>query len=322
MISIFILISILLIIYSIIGLISGKRQSPINYPLIFPALIVGIILFSFSSMIVRVDPQQVGVLVTPTGVSDEELHTGWHIVMPWNDVHKMDKTVWVYTCTNEQGEGAKDHSDAIWAPTKDGIKMGIDISVSWRIDPAMASWIYQNVTENDGGNTGRYLWLEENVIRTKLKSTLALSVSNYTPIEVYSTKREAIQNDVIGRIRKEVEQYHLIIDQVDIREVYYNLEYEAAINNKKLAEQEALRLVDVTRQKEELLKQARIDKDIAIQQAEGEAKALQIKGSSIASNPKIIELEWINKWNGVLPTYMLGSGQGIMLNLDKKGSIQ
>jgi regulator of protease activity HflC (stomatin/prohibitin superfamily) len=317
MIAVVIIISLFLIVYGIFGIVSISRKSQIKYPLVFPSLIVGISLFVVFSLIIRIDAQQVGVLVKPTGVSDEELHTGWHIVMPWNEVHKMDKTVWVYTCTDAQGEGAKDHADAIWAPTKDGIKMGIDISVSWRIDPTMASWIYQNVTENDGGTTGRYLWLEENIIRTKLKSTLALSVSNYSPIEVYSTKREVIQNDVILRIRKEVDSYHLTIDQVDIREVYYNPEYEAAINNKKLAEQEALRLVDVTRQKEELLKQASINKDIAIQQAEGEAKALQIKGSSIATNPKIIELEWINKWNGVLPTYMLGSGQGIMLNLNK-----
>jgi len=317
MIAIVIIVSMFLVFYGIFGIVSISRKSQIKYPLVFPSLILGIFLFVIFSLIVRIGAQEVGVLVKPSGVSDEELHTGWHVVMPWNEVHKMDKTVWVYTCTNSSGEGAKDHADAIWAPTKDGIKMGIDISVSWRIDPTMASWIYQNVTENDGGTSGRYLWLEENIIRTKLKSTLALSVSNYSPIEVYSTKREVIQNDVILRIRKEVDSYHLTIDQVDIREVYYNPEYETAINNKKLAEQEALRLVDVTRQKEELLKQASINKDIAIQQAEGEAKALQIKGSSIATNPKIIELEWINKWNGVLPTYMLGSGQGIMLNLNK-----
>lgn len=318
MIATFIILSIALVVYGIYGLAARKQHSGMRHAMALPALLFGIVFLSVSSMIVRIDAQQVGVLVRPTGVSDEELHTGWHIVMPWNDVHKMDKTVWVYTCTNVQGEGSKNHADAIWAPTKDGIKMGIDISVSWRINPDMASWIYQNVTENDGGASGRYVWLEENVIRTKLKSTLALSVSNYSPIEVYSTKREVIQNDVIERIRREVEPYHLTIDQVDIREVYYNTEYEAAINNKKLAEQEALRLVDVTKQKEELLKQAKINKEIAIQQAEGEAKALQIKGSSIASNPKIIELEWINKWNGVLPTYMMGSGQGVMLNMNNK----
>lgn len=77
-------------------------------------------------------------------------------------------------------------------------------------------------------------------------------------------------------------------------------------------------MVEVTKQKQEQLKQASINKDIAIQQAEGEAKALKIKGTSIAENPKIIELEWITKWDGALPTYMMGSGQGIMLNLNNK----
>lgn len=318
MIRMFSLIAFLMIIYGVVAFILNRRPTAKKLPTPLPILVIGVAILLLGSLIIKIEAQQVGVLVTPNGVNDEELNTGWHIVMPWNQVHKMDKTVWVYTCTNSDGEGAKNHADAIWAPTRDGIKMGIDISISWKINPDRASWIYQNVTENDGGNTGRYLWLEENVIRTKLKSTLALSVSNYSPIEVYSTKREIIQKDVMDRVRKEVAQYSLIIDQVDIREVYYNKEYEAAINNKKLAEQEALRLVDVTRQKEELLKQASIEKDIAIQQAEGEAKALQIKGSSIASNPKIIDLEWINKWNGALPTYMMGKSEGIMLNMNSK----
>ena len=230
----------------------------------------------------------------------------------------MDKTVWVYTCAHSLKEGAKPDADAIWAPTKDGIKMGFDVSVSWRIIPTEASWIYANISENDGGNSGRYLWLEENVIRPKLKSAMALTVSNYTPIEAYSTKRQEIQDRVIKKMSAEVKGYKLIIEQVDMREVFYNPQYETAINAKKLAEQEVLRLVEVTRQKAEQLKQASINKDISIQQAEGEAKSLQIKGNSIAQNPKIIELEWINKWDGALPTYMVGSGQGIMMNLNNK----
>jgi len=279
------------------------------------SLIGGGIIVLILMLIVKIGPQDVGVLVTPRGVDDEELHTGWHIIAPWNDVHTMDKTVWVYTCADASQEGAKPNSDAIWAPTRDGIKMGLDISISWRIIPSEAAWIYQNVTENDGGKTGRYIWLEENIIRTKLKSALALTVSNYTPIEVYSTKREEIQESVLNRIKDEVVSYKLVVDQVDIREVYYNRNYEDAINNKKLAEQEALRLIEVTKQKQEQLKQAEIDKNIAIQRAEGEAKALQIKGSSIASNPKIIQLEWIDKWDGKLPTYMMGNGQGVILSL-------
>ena len=308
---------IIAIIYGIIGFVSKLQKNGTKFPNHFMILIVGIIGLLLSSLIIKVDAQQVGVKVTPTGVDDQELLTGWHIVAPWSNVYKMDKTVWVYTCADAQNEGAKANADAIWAPTKDGIKMGIDVSVSWRIIPEEASWIYQNVT-NETGKNGRYHWLEENVIRAKLKSALALTVSNYTPIEVYSVKREEIQTHVLERMKKEIKSYKISINQIDIREVYYNKEYEQAINNKKLAEQEALRLIEVTKQKEEKLLQSKIDKDIAIQYAEGEAKALQIKGNAINANPKIIKLEWINKWDGQLPTYMMGKDNGIILNVNKK----
>jgi len=295
-----------------------KVKQAIKLPFFYVAFGVGLIFIVLLSLIVRVDAQNVGVVTTPSGVVDVPLHTGWHIIAPWNDVHFMDKTVWVYTCATATNEGAKPNSDAIWAPTKDGIKIGFDVSVSWRIIGDAAPWIYQNVTENDGGNSGRYLWLEENVIRPKLKSAMALTVSNYTPIEAYSTKRQDIQNQILTRITDECKQYKLQIDNVDVREVYYNVEYETAINAKKLAEQEVLRLVEITRQQEELKKQESIKKDIAILLAEGQAKALQIKGNSITSNPRIIDLEWIEKWDGKLPQYMMGSDQGVILDLSKK----
>lgn len=294
-------------------------NSPIKLPFRFIALGVGIFMVVLLSLIVQVGPQEVGVITTPNGVQPVPRHTGWHLIAPWNDVHFMDKTVWVYTCANSVKEGAKPNSDAIWAPTKDGIKLGFDVSVSWRIIGDEAPWIYQNVTENDGGNSGRYIWLEENVVRTKLKSALALTVSNYTPIEAYSTKRQDIQDGILKRISEECKQYKLHIDNVDVREVYYNAEYEVSINNKKLAEQEALRLVEVTKQKNEMFLQAQIEKNIAIEKAKGESESLKIKGQSITNNPKIIQLEWISKWNGQLPTYMMGNGQGVILNLQETG---
>ena len=295
----------------------------IKLPFKYPSLIVGLFGIIVLSIVIKVGAQDVGVVTTPMGVRNEPLHTGLHILAPWNDLHYMDKTVWVYTCANSTKEGDKPNADAIWAPTKDGIKMGFDVSVSWRIIADEAPWIYQNVTENDGGNSGRYLWLEENVIRPKLKSAMALVVSTYTPIEAYSTKRQNIQNEVMTRISSECKQYRLLIDNVDVREVYYNGDFEKAINSKKLAEQEVLRLVEVTRQKDEQLKQSVIDKNIAIQVAEGEAKSLQIKGNSITNNPRIIELEWIAAWKAggsQVPQYISGGGSGgnmFMLDLKK-----
>ncbi|MEK7394938.1 MAG: prohibitin family protein [Fibrobacterota bacterium] len=292
------------------------RKVPVKFPFAKLAALAGLIGLSLLSFIVKVGAQEVGVLVSPAGVSTQAVHTGWHLVAPWNSVYMMDRTVWVYTFTNKQDEGQVKGEDAIWTPTKDGIKMGLDLSISWKIDPEFAPWIYQNVSENDGGASGRYLWIEQNIIRAKTKSALALTVSDYTPIEVYSSKRQSIQDVVMKKLAAELALYHIVLEQVDIREVFYNEEYEKAINNKKLAEQEALRLVEVTKQKEEQLKQASIEKDIAIQKAQGESEALKIKGVAISSNPKIIQLEWIAKWDGMLPNYMLGNSNGVLLNLD------
>lgn len=333
--SIIIFLSVIAMLYRVIAKIINKQtKGTYDYRHLpdSPAfLICGAVVFIAVLFVVAIPAQECGVVVTPSGVKTESYKTGWHLVLPWYKVERMDKTVQVYTCASlgsRTDAGGDDYrmSEAkrssvqgttIWAPTIDGIKMGFAVSASWRIDPEFAWWIYDNVSELDDSNNGRFLWLEENVIKAKLKSSLALTASRYTPIEVYSNKREEIQQLTYEKMKKDVESYHLILEQIDIREVYYNDDYEKAINQKKLEEQKALTLIEVTKQKEELLKQAEIDKNIDITKAEAEAQALKIKGQSIASNPRIVELEWINKWDGQLPTYMLGSNQSVMLGLSK-----
>lgn len=311
----------------IINIINKRDNVSTHIPDSWLFLILPLIVLICNAFLTIVPAQQCGVVITPKGVKQETYNTGWHIIMPWYKVELMEKTAQVYTCAKrttpadgvyKEYKADATQSETVWTPTIDGIKMGFDISASWRIDPNYAWWIYDNVSETDGADKGRFYWLEENVIKPKLKSALALTTSQYTPIQVYSTSREEIQTAVLTRMKKDIESFHLVLEQIDIREVYYNSDYEKAINNKKLEEQKALTLVEVTKQKEELRKQAEIDKTIQITKAEGEAEALRIKGQSISSNPKIVELEWIEKWDGKLPTYMLGNGQGVMLNMNNK----
>ena len=268
-----------------------------------------------------INAQEVGVVVKPSGLDPQPLYTGWHFVAPWNKTFLMDRTVWVYTCSHNNRDRNEDEGDAIWVPTIDGIKMGFSVSVSWRIDPENAPWIFQNVNDNDNNDKsikGKYKWLQEYVIRTKLKSAVAMAANKFTPIECYSNKREEIRDIAIEIMKKETATYKLIIDQIDLRETYYNNDYENAINDKKLEEQRVLTLIEITKQKKELEIQAKIEQNIAMLKAEAEAKSLQIKGQAIANNPKIVDLEWILKWNGQLPTHMFGDGRGIMFNLNNK----
>jgi regulator of protease activity HflC (stomatin/prohibitin superfamily) len=323
MLTFLLIVSFLGLVYGIIAVIQTRlNKADVDSYMQFPggtlALTLSGIVFAISFLInltlYSISAQEVGVVVRPSGVDENELGTGWHFVAPWNSVKVMDKTVWVYTLTKTTDEGEKTVDDAIWAPTSDGIKMGFDISVNWHIDPTQASWIYANISASQDGE-GKYHWMEENIIRPAIKSIMPLTISKYTPIECYSDKRAEIQERVQTALIDELAKNHIIVDVAQIREVYYNHDFETAINQKKLEEQKVLTMVQITRQKDEQLKQAEIDKNIAIQRAEGEAKALQIKGSSINANPKIIQLEWIDKWDGALPNYMMGNGQGVILNL-------
>lgn len=272
---------------------------------------VFILLIFLYSILVKVTGQEVAVVVTPSGVDQEVLEPGWHLVSPFNSVFKMDKTTQVYTFSSKKIDGQITGDDAIWTPTSDGIKIGLDMSVTWQIDPSKAWWIYANVSEQDGKD--RYDWIEENVIRPKTKSACALTTSRFSPIQVYSGDRQKIQDQIYSRLQAELKKYNIVLNQVDLREVYYNPEYEKAINAKKLEEQEVLRLEQVTKQKQEQIKQSELDKNMAILKAEGEAKALSIKANAINQNPKIVDLEWIAKWDGKLPTYMMGNGTTMMI---------
>lgn len=42
--------------------------------------------------------------------------------------------------------------------------------------------------------------------------------------------------------------------------------------------------------------------------AKGEAEAMEIKGRAIRENSQVLQQLAIEKWNGVLPTYVGGSG--------------
>jgi len=312
--TIFLLIGLYGLIGVVVNFANKKMRNSFRLPLPRVALPIGIVGVVLTSLLVVVGAQDVGVRITPQGVSSDELTTGWHVIMPWDDVEFMDKTTWVYTCANGSGEGTKNIDDAIWAPSSEGIKLGYDVSVSWKINPKEASWVYSEISENDDREYGRYLWIEENVIRTKLKSALALVASEYTPTEAYSFKRKEIQEKVFQKMKSDCKDYRLIISQVDIREVYYPKKYEEAINDKKLAEQTYLKLKEVTKQENEKLKQSEIKKNQKIQEAEGRAEALRIEGEAIRRNPKIVQLRQIEKWDGKYPNYymVMGGNKGQM----------
>ena len=115
------------------------------------------------------------------------------------------------------------------------------------------------------------------VIIPSLRAVARSVVGQYTPEQLYSTKRDAIQNEIFEQLVEDVESQHVQINSVLVRDVTLPPNIKAAIERKLTQEQEALEYVfrlEKARQEAEKLK---ID-------AEGKANANRILNSSLTTN--------------------------------------
>jgi regulator of protease activity HflC (stomatin/prohibitin superfamily) len=88
--------------------------------------------------------------------------------------------------------------------------------------------------------------------------------------------------------------------------------YEQSIERKQIAEQDAL----ASKNK---LEQVKFEAEQRIAQAEAEAKAIQIQAQAITQQggQNYVQLKAVEKWNGVLPNYMMANSPVPFLNLTR-----
>lgn len=115
-------------------------------------------------------------------------------------------------------------------------------------------------------------------------------------------KREEIKAKTLEATRKKVGDL-LVIEDLVIQNVALSKELEAAIEAKMVQEQEAAK-AKFTQAK------AEIEAQTAIIRAKGEAEAIRIRGRAVQDNPGLVQLQIVEKWNGISPLVIGGSGGG------------
>lgn len=121
-------------------------------------------------------------------------------------------------------------------------------------------------------------------------------------------KRDLIRAEAI-KIARERLQGFVELEDLSIVNISFSKEYEHAIEAKQVALQLAQQAVYE-------LQRAKVDADKKIAQAEGEAKAIQIRGDALSKNPAVISLEIVQKWDGKSPTTLVvedGKGANTVL---------
>jgi prohibitin 2 len=99
----------------------------------------------------------------------------------------------------------------------------------------------------------------------------------------------------------------LVIEDIVVEDIALTKELEGAIEQKMVQEQEAAK-AKFTQQR------AQIEADTAVIKATGEAKSIVIRGEALKENPAFVELQIVDRWDGV-PPQIIGNGGNVMFTM-------
>jgi len=159
--------------------------------------------------------------------------------------------------------------------------------------------------------------IEAGFLKTAVYDAFRVVANSYTADELISN-RELFEN----KVRKNLET-HLLPKGFILAQFTSNLVYpetfKKAIEAKNNAVQSALRAENEVKTAEAQAKikvaTAAGNAQAMLTSAKAEAEANRLKQQTIT--PMLLQLEWVNKWNGKLPETMLGQGSNTFYGLNK-----
>jgi regulator of protease activity HflC (stomatin/prohibitin superfamily) len=184
-----------------------------------------------------------------------------------------------YTMSGVSGEGRKANlDDSLWSPTKEGLQVGIDLTLWHHVDPQRVISIHQKIGPE----------YEDKIIRPAVRSVIRLVISEYPVMDVYSEKRAEIQDEINRKIKLLVEKDGFVIDEVVLRDVRFTPEFSKAIEAKQIAQQSA-------EQMKYTLEKEQKEAERKVIEARGRANAIETINKALAQNPNYIKYLYVDK---------------------------
>lgn len=256
--------------------------------LLIIALIAGVVFFK---AYVIVEPGNRGIVVQLGEVKPAVLDEGFHFMIPF--IQKIIPIeVRVQKAQSEEVTSSKDLQ-----------VVNAIIAVNYRLDPANVNKLFQDVG----------LSYKERIVDPAIGESLKAVTAQYTAEELIS-KRSEVSSKVKDTLSKKLSTYYMLLDEINITEFKFSPEFNEAIEQKQIAEQNALKAtLDLQR--------IEIEAQQKIEQAKAEAESLKLQKDQIT--PELVELrkieaqiEAIKKWDGKLPS-VTGTGAVPFLNIDQ-----
>ena len=217
-----------------------------------------------------------------SGARPGTLYPGVHLVAPLFDTIELyDTREQVYTmAASTAPAGAKATNEVLTVQAREGLNIGLAVTVRYRLDPSKLTSIHQTLPRAVG----------EEVVGPVVSSTYRQLAPNYITREIFAVKREELRSQAAEQIKARLASDGIIVREVLLRDIQLPAEYARGLEGLLLKEQENERLgteqdikqkevkiaeLEAEAQKSREVKQAEAQAQVRVLQAKAEADAMQ-----------------------------------------------
>jgi len=174
------------------------------------------------------------------------------------------------------------------AASKDLQSIHTLVALNYHVDPIKVDTLYQQIGVE----------YAERIIDPAIQESVKAATAQFTAEELI-TKREQVKEEIKIKLGERLSKSYIDIDDFSIVDFQFSEAFEAAIESKQTAVQDALRA-------ENDLRRIEIEAKQKIETAKADAESIRIQGEALKENQGLVQLKLAEKWNGVLPVYMMG----------------
>ena len=227
----------------------------------------------------------VGIVLNWGKAEADVLTPGFYVIPPWKSVVKMD-------CRWQKYEVVCS------AFSKDIQQVDIKMTCNYKLSEDGARRIYSQVGEDYGSK------IMEPCILDAVKAVF----SKYTAEELIS-ERDGISTEVYEAVYSKMEIYDVKIQDVAITDIDFSDAFTDAVEAKQVATQKKLQ-TQTEQEQQTIIAEAEAEREKIKAQADAESYRLEVESKNITD--KVIQKEYIKKWNGQLPIISGGSATPIV----------
>ena len=166
--------------------------------------------------------------------------------------------------------------------------------------------------------------VESKLVIHQLMSIVKNEIGQFRAKELIQN-RTVVQENIEDKIGESLRQDGIIVTAFALENVDFEDGFEEAVRAKVVAEQDALKMQNKTKETEELARQTVIQAEAEAEsqkiEAEAQAYNIQVIQEQLNASPQYLEYQKIQKWNGQFPQVM-GDGVNPFVVLDGADSNQ